>query len=233
MSQKVTLITGTRKGIGEALARHYLERGHFVFGCSRGAASIQHESYEHHCLDVTDEAAVAKMFDRVRSRFSRLDHLINNAAIGALNPALLMPVSQMKSIFATNMAAPFHLCQEAARIMHRSKFGRIVNMTSVMAADSTPGHVAYASSKAALESMTRVLAQEWGAYNITVNAVGPNSVSTDLLNSLPKEMIESSLAKQARPGVTSSASVAYGVDFFLGDLEGRFTGQTLYLGGVW
>src|SRR5579883_2234941 len=127
----VTLITGASRGIGRSLAEHFLGRGHRVVGCSRGAASLKHPRYDHYELDVTDEKQVLRMFSSIKKAGGRLDHLVNNAGAAAMSPFGLIPMETVRRILDVNVGATFLFCREAARLMQRRNFGRIVNLGTV------------------------------------------------------------------------------------------------------
>lgn len=228
----VTLITGTRKGIGRYLAEHYVEQGHHVIGCSRGPATLDHERYEHRCVDIRDEQAVIELFRWVRRRHSRLDHLVNNAGIGSRNLTMLTPLESVLDVLRTNVGGTFLACREAAKLMARNGGGRIVNFGSVAVALEPEGAAVYAASKAAVLTLTRVLARELGAFGITVNAVSPNPIETDLLGDVPQDELDALLARQAVGRTGTLADVAAVVDFYLAPSNGFVTGQNVYLGGV-
>src|SRR5437016_3775633 len=111
------LITGASRGIGRSLTEHLLEHGHAVVGCSRKASNLTHSRYEHVVADVTSEDQVTHLLKHVRRVYGRLDVLINNAGVGAMNPALLMPLASAQSIVHTNLLGSFLLCREAAKVM--------------------------------------------------------------------------------------------------------------------
>ena len=228
----VTLITGTRKGIGKFLAEHYVRAGHVVVGCSRESPDWTLDGYEHVCADVADEKAVIKMFDHVRRTHGRVDHVINNAGIASMNHVMLMPVARVRQIFETNVIGTFLFCREAAKLMSRQKWGRIVNFATVATPLKLEGESAYAASKAAVDSLTQVLARELAPFNITVNAVGPTPIETDLIRSVPKDKMERLIARQAIPRLGTFEDVANCTDFFLRPESDFITGQTLFLGGV-
>lgn len=229
---KVIAITGTRKGIGRFLAEQYLERGWTVVGCSRDASDLSHEHYSHYTLDVADEQAVASMMQDVRRKHGRLDALLNNAGIASMNHVLLTPASTLQRVFATNVMGTFLFCREAAKLMGRRKFGRIVNFATVATPLKLEGEAVYAASKAAVVSLTEVLARELAPMGITVNAVGPTPVPTDLVGSVPEAKMTALIARQAIPRYGTMEDVLNVCDFFLRDESDFVTGQTLYLGGV-
>lgn len=230
--KRTLIITGTSKGIGLHLARHYLATGWRVAGCSRGNSAISHGSYTHHALDVSDEAAVVTMVREVARRNGGIDGLINNAGIASMNHLLTTPASSSRKVMETNFLGTFMFLRETAKVMMRRKGGRIVNFTTVAVPLNLEGEAAYAASKAAVESLTRTAARELAQSNITVNAVGPTPVETDLIKAVPKVKIDALLARQAINRFGTFEDVANLTDFFLSERSGFITGQIVYLGGV-
>ncbi|MEM1221363.1 MAG: SDR family oxidoreductase [Verrucomicrobiota bacterium] len=229
---KKIVITGTRKGIGKALAEYYLEKGWFVIGCSRGAGSIENSNYHHHALDVCDEKAVIAMARDVRKAHNQIDALLNNAGIASMNHVLLTPGETVNRILQTNVVGTFLFCREMAKLMRRAEHPRIVNFTTVAHPLNLEGEAIYAASKAAVESLTRIMARELAELKITVNAIGPTPILTDLIKGVPEEKMNALISRQAIPRYGKEEDVINSVDFFLSEKSDFITGQVLYLGGV-
>src|SRR5439155_2642134 len=208
MDAPVTLITGTRIGIGRHLAEHYLRLGHRVVGCSRSPVDWTREGYKHCGTDVADEEGVKAMFSEIRRSYGRLDHLINNAGIASMNHSLLTPTSTVSAILATNVVGTFLLSREAAKLMKRKGYGRIVNFSSVAVPLKLAGEAADVASKSAVVALTHVLARELAEFGITVNCVGPGPLATILIRSVPKQTIDRLLAQQAIPRMGTFDDVA-------------------------
>jgi len=232
MDRPVTLITGTRKGIGEYLAKHYVRCGHRVIGCSRKDVEWSLDGYDHYVAHVTDEKAVKAIFSEVRREYGGLEHLINNAGIASMNHSLLTPMSTVEGVLGTNVAGTFLFSREAAKLMKNRNFGRIVNLTTVAVPLKLEGEAIYVASKAAVLSLTHVMAREFAEFGITVNAVGPVPIETDLIRSVPAEKIDRLVARQAIPRLGRFEDVANVIDFYLKEESEFVTGQNLYLGGV-
>jgi 3-oxoacyl-[acyl-carrier protein] reductase len=228
---RIILITGTRKGIGAHLVEHYIGRGFTVMGCSRHPSSFCHENYQHNCLDITNEDEVRELFKRIRSGSGHLDALINNAGIGSMNHALLTPLESVRRIMDTNVVGTFLFCREAAKLMRRQERGRIVNLSSVAVPLKLEGEAAYAGSKAAVNMLTQILARELAPFRITVNAVGPAPVRTDLLRGVPEPRLHQVLEQQAIHRYADCSDVANVIDFFMNPASDLVTGQVIYLGG--
>ena len=230
--RQVMVITGTRKGIGRFLAEYYAQHGYDVVGCSRASSDLQLPGYQHHCLDVADEPAVKRMFLEISKEYGRVDVLINNAGIASMNHSLLTPMSTAQKLVNTNFLGAFLFCREAAKMMQRRHFGRIVNFTTVATAFSLEGEAIYAATKAAVESLTRVLARELAQWQITVNAIGPTPVKTDLTRSIPQAKLDELIARQPIPRFGEFRDILNVVDFFIRPESDFVTAQIIYLGGV-
>jgi 3-oxoacyl-[acyl-carrier protein] reductase len=226
------LITGSSRGLGAALAEHYLEAGDRVIGCGRSASPLTHERYQHYALDVTDAAAVVGLFQDLKRQFKTLDVLINNAGIASMNAIALTPVEVARRVIETNFLAAFHFTREALRMMRGSAAARIVNISTVAVPLRLEGEAVYAASKSALETFTRIAAREMAPFGITCNAVGPCPVKTRLTAGVPSRKIQSVIDAQAIKRWGETADVVNVVDFFLRPESSMVTGQVIYLGGV-
>jgi 3-oxoacyl-[acyl-carrier protein] reductase len=188
--------------------------------------------YEHVRADVADEMAVGRLFSQLHERYGGLDNLINNAGIASMNHCLLMPMSTARELVQTNYLGTFLFTREAAKLMKRRKRGRIVNFSTVARPLHLEGEAVYASSKAAVESLTSIMARELAAFSITVNAIGPTPIDTDLTRAVPAEKMQRLLQRQAIARYGRFEDVANVVDFFLSDRSDFITGQRIFLGGV-
>jgi len=230
--KRVIIITGTRKGIGRYLAEQYLAEGDKVYGCSRRNTDLEHPNYSHTNLDVSSEEDVMAFVRNVYKENKHIDVLINNAGCAAMNHFLLTPYSTAQRVFNTNFMGTFLMCREVAKYMVKAKTGRIVNYSTVAVALNLHGELVYSASKAAVEQLTRVLADEIGESGITVNAVGPTPIDTDLIKNVPEEKLQNLLGHQCIKRFGKFEDVKNVIDFFLRPESDFITAQTIYLGGV-
>lgn len=229
---RVIIITGTRKGIGRYLAEQYLAEGDKVYGCSRRNTDLEHPNYSHTNLDVSSEEDVMAFVRNVYKENKHIDVLINNAGCAAMNHFLLTPYTTAQRVFNTNFMGTFLMCREVAKYMVKAKKGRIVNYSTVAVALNLHGELVYSASKAAVEQLTRVLADEIGESGITVNAVGPTPIDTDLIKNVPEDKLQDLLSHQCIKRFGKFEDVKNVIDFFLRPESDFITAQTIYLGGV-
>ena len=162
-----------------------------------------------------------------------IDVLINNAGIASLNHSLLTPSVVAEKVFSTNFFGSFYFSREVAKKMiQKKKKGRIVNFSTVAVPLDLDGEMIYASSKAAVERMTRIMAKELANYSITVNALGPTPIDTDLTRVVPKNKMNELIEKQLIKRLGEFKDVENVIDFFINDKSDFISGQILYLGGL-
>jgi 3-oxoacyl-[acyl-carrier protein] reductase len=187
----------------------------------------EHAGYYHIYGDLTlphDIAAYLSSYD--------FDILINCAGVASMNHSMITPIETIEKIYVVNTISAMVLAREAAKKMMFKKWGRIINFSTCAVPMDLAGESAYASSKAAVESLTRILAREYADYGITVNCIGPNPIHTDLIKNVPAEKIGAVLDRQAISRLASFADVLNVCDFYISDRSEMITGQTIYLGGV-
>jgi 3-oxoacyl-[acyl-carrier protein] reductase len=228
----VALVTGARKGIGRHLAEHLLAGGYRVVGCGRGAAAWDAEGFEYHLVDVTEEAQVLPLFRHIEVTFGRLDALVNNAALATMNHTLLTPVATVDRLMRTNVTGTFLMSREAAKLMRKRRFGRIVNLSSAVVPLRLPGEAAYLASKSAVETLSQVMAKELADLGITVNVVGPGPTATDMTRGVPVGKLDALLRQLAEARFTTMPEIAEAVSWFLQPEHSTVTGQVVYLNGM-
>ena len=233
INKPVMLITGTRKGIGKYLAEYYSKNLYQVIGCSRGLIDYKLDNYQHFCLDVSEESSVKKMFTEIRKKYGRLDVLINNAGVNyAHSPLLLVPYESALKTIEVNLLGTFLLSREAAKIMKKKSFGRIVNLGSMAVKHEVKGEAIYTASKAAIVSLTRVMAKEISSYGITCNTVSPAAIDTDFIKKINNNGLNEVLSRNAIPKVGSLNEVSNTIDWLINTESSAITGQSIYLGGA-
>ncbi|SCF47668.1 3-oxoacyl-[acyl-carrier protein] reductase [Micromonospora matsumotoense] len=230
----ILMITGTRTGIGRALAEHFLAAGHDVVGCSRRPAAIDHPRYRHHQLDITDISQTKKMFRSVRQEYGRLDALVNNAGVSSMNHFMTTPDEVSRRIFDVNFFAVLNCCREAVKMLQKSseKSTAILNVSTVAVPWAIEGQLAYAASKSAVEQLVRIMSKELSAFGIRVNGIGLPPVHTVLTRTVPRPKIDNLIARQTISRQCTTADIVGPVEFLIGRQSEFITGETLFLGGV-
>ena len=229
---RVVLVTGSRTGIGRHLAEHYSQRGFVVEGCSRNPVDWEAESYTHHLVDVADERQVKTMMSSIARRHGRLDVVINNAAMASMNHVLLTPASSANRMLEVNVTGTMIVCRDAAKLMMRQRSGRIINFTTIVAPIALAGEAMYAASKAAVVTLTRILAFELGQWGITCNSFGATPIMTDMIRGVPQAKIDQVVDGLAIKRLGTYEDCSNVCDFFVRPESGNITGQVLYLGGI-
>ena len=226
-------ITGTRKGIGKYLVEYYTSKGFQVIGCSRDPIDFEITNYQHFCLDIVDETNVKKMFSHIRKSFGRLDFLINNAAINpAIAPAILIPINTVLQILEVNFLGTFLMSREAAKLMSKNAFGRIINFGSMAVKHEVSGESVYTASKAAINSFSKVFAKEIHPMGITCNVVSPSAIKTDLSANVDADALSDVLKRNAVHCFGEMEDISNTIDWILKPESHTITGQIIYLGGA-
>lgn len=229
----IIVITGTHKGIGYNIARYYIENGHTVIGCSRHEAEFEHEQYQHFIVDVQDEKQVDDFAKQVRKKYGKIDALINNAGVAAMNHFMMTPVDTARRLMEVNYLGAFTCIRAFVSMLKKSEHPRIVNFSTVAVPLYLEGEMAYSSSKAAVESMTKILAKELACFHITLNAIGPTPIRTDLIAKVPEEKLNKILEQQAIHRFGEIKDIINVINFYLNPESDFITGQVIYLGGIY
>ncbi len=237
-NQQVALVTGATRGIGRAIAQALAANGFKVIGTATtdaGAAAIdaalQPLGGQGIKLDVTDGAASEAAIEAVVKRDGGLHVLVNNAGITRDTLAMRMKDADWDAVIATNLKAVFTLSRAVVRTMMKQRFGRIVNITSVVGASGNAGQANYAAAKAGVAGMTRALARELGSRNVTVNCIAPGFIDTDMTVGLPEAQRAALLAQIPLGRLGSPEEVAHAVAFLASPLAGYITGTELHVNG--
>jgi 3-oxoacyl-[acyl-carrier protein] reductase len=237
---RVALVTGASRGLGRAIALELARRGATVVAAARAeraAAEVAAEiaglggRAEAATLDVTDAAAVERTIAGVASRLGRLDVLVNNAGIARDQLLLRMKRDDWDAVIQTNLTAAFLCAQAALRPMIRQRSGRVINITSVVGQSGNAGQANYAASKAGLIGFTKALALEVASRNITVNAVAPGLIDTDMTRAIASGAQEDWASRIPLRRLGTPADVAGAVAFLASDEAAYITGHVLAVNG--
>jgi 3-oxoacyl-[acyl-carrier protein] reductase len=214
------------------ICEHLLREGGTVIGFARGEASLTHDGYRHFQVDLADPAEIQRAFVALRREIPSLHILVNNAAALTSQYALIMAAGAAKEMVDINLLAPFLVSREAARMMRRDRWGRIINISSMAVSLEPMGDSMYAACKAGLATMGQILAKEFAPFHITVNTLAISAISTDMLGQLPQDKVQRVIEGLPLPRRAEADDILNVLDFFASDRSSYLTAQTLYLGGV-
>lgn len=237
LTGKYALVTGASRGIGQAIAKHLHSLGAFVIGTATqasGASSIQALLGEQGLglvLDVSDAHSMEQLFARLHHDHYEPTILVNNAGITRDLLVMRMKESDWDRVIDTNLSSAYRLSKACLKCMIQARWGRIINVSSVAAAVGNAGQVNYVASKAGLEGLTRALAREVGGRNITVNAVAPGYINTDMTQTLPEKQRADALEHIPLKRFGEPEDVAQAVGFLASDAAAYITGITLPVNG--
>ena len=237
-TRQVALVTGATRGIGAAIAQELANRGYLVVGTAtsedgaqRISAALQSQGGRGVKLDVNDAASVDALIDTLVKADGGLHVLVNNAGITKDQIAMRMKDEDWDAVLDTNLKAVFRLSRAAIRPMMKQRFGRIINVTSVVGSMGNPGQANYAAAKAGVAGMSRALARELGSRNITVNCVAPGVIATDMTAVLPQEQKEALAAQIPLGKLGEPSDIAHAVAYLASPQAGYVTGQELAVNG--
>jgi 3-oxoacyl-[acyl-carrier protein] reductase len=235
-SKPVAVVTGASRGIGLAIAQQLQSVGYFVIGSATseaGAAKIrgilgeQGDAYPLNLADVDS----CEQFVAAVNAVGTPAVLVNNAGITHDNLSMRMKDDEWQSVIDTNLTGTFRLIRSFLKGMMKARYGRIINISSVVAVMGNPGQVNYCASKAGLEGLTRSLAQELGSRNITVNAIAPGFIATDMTNELTDDQKNAMLARIPLQRYGDAADIAHATAYLASAGAGYVTGQILHVNG--
>jgi len=240
LQDKVSIITGGGRGIGRAIAEVFADEGAKIVIADiiediakEAAESISKKGVDTHYIvvDIADFDAVVRMADEVIERFDRIDVLVNNAGITRDALLLRMRKEDWDAVLSVNLTGAFNCIKSISKYMVKQKQGRIINISSVIGIMGNPGQANYAASKAGMLGLTRAAAKELASRNITVNAIAPGYVYTDLTKNLPDSVIETYLRTIPLKRMGLPIDVAKAAKFLASDDSSYITGQVLQVDG--
>ncbi len=235
-TKRIALVTGASRGIGRAIAQALAAQGLHVVGTATteaGAAGIAEAvpGAQGRVLNVTDGAAVDAAINAIVAEHGGLHVLVNNAGITRDMLAARLKDEDWDAVIDTNLKAVFRCCRAVMRTMVKQRWGRIVNITSVVGAAGNPGQANYAAAKAGVAGMTRALALEVGSRSITVNCVAPGFIATDMTAALNDQQKTALLSAVPLGRLGTPEEVAHAVAFLCSPLAGYITGTELHVNG--
>jgi len=235
-------VTGASRGIGKAIAEHLAAAGRHVVCVARnedalssvvdGISASGHIAESLVC-DLGDDAAVDGLMEGVLEAHGRLDILVNNAGVTRDGLILRMSDDDFDAVMHLNLRSVFRLCRAAARPMMRGRFGRIINISSVVGLFGNSGQANYAAAKAGLVGLTKSIGKELGAKGVTANVVAPGFVETDMTAALPAELLAEAVKRLPARRAGTSDEIAHAVAFLASDEAAYITGQVLCVDGGW
>ncbi len=239
LAKPVALVTGASRGIGRAIALALAQQGYAVVGTATsgvGAAAIGEAlsgfpGCRGEVLDVNDGAAAEALIAHVVRQHGGLQVLVNNAGITRDMLAMRLKDDDWDAVLDTNLKAVFKMSRAVMRVMMKQRFGRIINITSVVGATGNAGQSNYAAAKAGVAGMTRALARELGSRNITVNCIAPGFIATDMTAALPPEQQKALLSQIPLGRLGQPDEVAHAVVYLASPQAAYVTGQELHVNG--
>lgn len=238
MTQRIALVTGASRGIGQAIAKRLANEGYLVIGTAtseKGAAAVNDYLQElggaGRVLNVQDAEQINQLFDNIEKEFGNVQVLVNNAGITQDGLLMRMDNNAWERVLDVNLTSVFRTSKRAIKGMMKARQGRIINITSVVAAMGNAGQTNYTASKAGIEGFTRSLAREIGSRQITVNCVAPGFIDTDMTSELSEALIQSMLNAVPLARLGKPEDIAAAVNFLASEEAGYITGTVLDVNG--
>ena len=231
LTGKVALVTGASRGIGHAIAQELAKQGARVVGTATSEAGLKNIPGTGKVLNVRDAAQTDALVESIQKELGEIQILVNNAGITRDNLALRMKDADWDEVIETNLRAVFRLSRAVMRGMMKARWGRIINITSVVGASGNPGQANYAAAKAGVVGMTKSLARELGSRNITVNCVAPGFIDTDMTRALSEEQRKGLLEHIPLGRLGTPQDVAAAVAYLASPGGGYVTGSVLHVNG--
>ncbi|RVU82316.1 3-oxoacyl-ACP reductase FabG [Leucothrix sargassi] len=238
MTQRIALVTGASRGIGQAIAKRLANEGYLVIGTAtseKGAAAVNDYLQElggaGRVLNVQDTEQINQLFDSIEKEFGNVQVLVNNAGITQDGLLMRMDDNAWERVLDVNLTSVFRTSKRAIKGMMKARQGRIINITSVVAAMGNAGQTNYTASKAGIEGFTRSLAREIGSRQITVNCVAPGFIDTDMTSELNEALIQSMLNAVPLARLGKPEDIAAAVNFLASEEAGYITGTVLDVNG--
>ncbi len=228
---RIALVTGASRGIGQAIAEQLAKDGAKVIGTSTSAEGARKIPGLGKVLDVRKAAECDRLIEEIQKEHGDIAILVNNAGITRDNLALRMKDAEFDEVIDTNLRAVFRLSRAVMRGMMKARWGRIINITSVVGASGNAGQANYAAAKAAVVGMTKSLARELGSRNITVNCVAPGFIDTDMTRALSEEQRKALLGQIPLGRLGTPQDVASAVTYLASPVAGYVTGAVLHVNG--
>jgi 3-oxoacyl-[acyl-carrier protein] reductase len=232
---KIVLVTGASRGVGLDVAKYYLSNNAIVIGLSRGLSSIDNFNYYHYEVDLSKPEEIGNVFRIIAKNHKRIDIVINNAAVLTSQYSMIMPMKNAIDMVNVNLLAVFVVSREAAKLMRKNSYGRIINISSMAASLEPIGDSLYAACKVGVNTLANVMAKEFASMNVTCNTIAITAIETDMLRQhspTAQIKIKEIISNLPIPRMAVIDDILNVLDFFSSERSSYVTAQIIYLGGI-